>query len=61
VLGIAVDILPGQHCCKMGQHPGYYNKQIVKLQKELQSKQSQLQVQLDINDGLRWVSADVCS
>jgi hypothetical protein len=29
------------------------------MQKDLQAKQSQLQVQQDVNDDLRWVSADV--
>ncbi|WIA21296.1 hypothetical protein OEZ85_000529 [Tetradesmus obliquus] len=38
----------------MGQHPGYYTRQIAKLEKELQVKRSQFQIQQDVNDGLRW-------
>uniref|UniRef100_A0A383W9K1 Uncharacterized protein n=1 Tax=Tetradesmus obliquus TaxID=3088 RepID=A0A383W9K1_TETOB len=38
----------------MGQHPGYYTRQIAKLEKELKVKQSQYQIQQDVNDGLRW-------
>jgi hypothetical protein len=43
----------------MGHHPGYYTREIIKLQKELQSKQTHLQTLQDVNDGLRWVSAGV--
>ncbi|WIA41593.1 hypothetical protein OEZ86_008956 [Tetradesmus obliquus] len=38
----------------MGQHPGYYTRQVAKLEKELRVKQSQYQIQQDVNDGLRW-------
>jgi hypothetical protein len=45
----------------MGHNAGYYTKQIIKLQKELQVKQAQYQAQQEVNEGLRWVSAIHCS
>jgi hypothetical protein len=43
----------------MGHHAGYYAKEIIRLEKEIHTRQGQLQALQRVNDGLRWVSADV--